>query len=452
MQLLSATYSLIQKGFLSLVTLTFHPQKSAIAPAVALALTLGTSLHAHAASADNTPINWQLGYTGEAASIVEGGARRGSAYAGQLFVGADIDLEKALGWSNTQIHVAFTNRHGKNLAETHIGNSTSVQEIYGGQNTRMARLTVASTFLDGKLQVEAGRTVANISFLGSELCQYFQTNSACGNPTFVFRTSSFTWWPVSSWGAHAQYWLSDNLYFHAGVYEENTAHQGKGDHGFDWSVGDSTGVIVPVTLGYQTTWENDRYPKRYEIGGWYDSADYADPLYDEAGDYAVVTNNDYATLNGRSGVFARFEHVVSRPYPTSKRSLTLFGALLTGTSGELIEDFYYKAGFVKRGTFSNRDNDSIGFVITRQYYSHNALENQRLARALNGGSGRPAGSQTMLELSYGIYVNDNVRVQPNIHYIINPDQFSQPERTEALDDAVVIGLRFDINLRGLMGL
>ncbi len=36
----------------------------------------------------------------------------------------------------------------------------------------------------------------------------FQTNSACGNPTFVFKTSNFTFWPVSSWGAHAKAWLT----------------------------------------------------------------------------------------------------------------------------------------------------------------------------------------------------------------------------------------------------
>ena len=395
-------------------------------------------------------VNFQASYTGEAAANVNGGEQRGSAYAGQLFVGADFDMEKASDWKDTTIHVALTNRHGQNLAPKYIGNSTSVQEIYGGQNSRLARFTVEKHFLDGQLQVEAGRTVANISFLGSELCQYFQTNSACGNPTFVFRTSNFTWWPVSSWGGHAKFWLNDKTYFHAGVYEENTPHQASDDHGLDWGVEDSTGVVVPVTLGYQTTWDNDDYPRRYEVGGWYDGADYTDPSKDEKGDYAALSGNDYATRNGRSGVFARFEQTVLRPDLNSQRSVTLFGAVLTGTSGELIEDFYFKAGFVKRGTFPGRDKDTVAFVYTEQHYSHDAIEDQFILRNLNEGSGRPASMQAMMELSYGIHVNDNIRIQPNIHYIVNPDQFGDKARQEDLSDAVVLGLRFDINLAGLL--
>jgi porin len=393
---------------------------------------------------------FQASYTGESATNLEGGERRGSAYAGQLFVGGELDLNTLFNLEYTKIHIAMTNRHGKNLAEHYIGNSTSVQEIFGGQNTRLARFTISSTFLNGALELEGGRTVANISFLGSELCQYFQTNAACGNPTFVFRTSNFTWWPVSSWGGHAKYWFSSKTYFHTGVYEDNTSHQDLGDHGFDWDTNEATGVIVPFTLGYQTTWENESLPRRYEVGGWYDGADYTDPVFDDQGSYAAQSGNEYAVRQGRSGVFARFEQTVTRPNPFTKEGLTLFGAVLTGTSGELIEDYYFKAGFVLRGTLTFRPNDTIGFVFTRQQYSDDALEDQRILRALNGGVGTPASSQSMLELSYGYQLNEHVRIQPNIHYIINPDQFAQRDRVSALEDAIAIGLRFDIDLAALL--
>lgn len=403
-----------------------------------------------ASEADSGYVDWQAAYTGEAAANVDGGERRGSAYAGQLFVGADIDMSKAVDWNDTKVHVAFTNRHGQNLSQNYIGNSTSVQEIYGGQNSRLVRLTIEKMFLDGQLQVEAGRTVANISFLGSELCQYFQTNAACGNPTFVFRTSNFTWWPVSSWAAHAQYNFNDKVYFHAGVYEENTVHQRPGDHGFDWRTSGSTGVIVPFTLGYRTSWENDEYPRQYEIGGWYDGADYTDPARDEAGNFAALSGEDYATRNGRSGAFVRFEQTVLRADMESRRRVSLFGAFLTGVSGELSQDYFIKAGFVKHGTFLGRDRDTIGFVITRQQYSDDALEDQALLRLQNGGTGYPQSSQTMMELSYGIQFSDDIRIQPNVHYIINPDQFNERDRTTDLPDAWVVGLRFDINLAGLL--
>ena len=56
----------------------------------------------------------------------------------------------------------------------------------------------------------------------------------------------------------------------------------------------------------------------------------------------------------------------------------------------------------------------------------------------------------MMELSYGVHINDNIRIQPNVHYIINPDQFSERDRLQALDDVWVVGVRFDVNLAGLL--
>lgn len=414
------------------------------------ATALGLACAASPVAAEPGAVDWLASYTGEAAANIDGGVDQGQAYAGQIFLGADIDLERAAGWRGAKVHVAVTNRHGDNLAADHIGSSTSLQEIYGAQNTRLARLTVEQSLFDGRLVLEAGRTVANISFLGSPLCDYFQTNSACGNPTFVFRTSNFTWWPVSSWGGHAKAWLTPKVYAHAGLYEVNPSHQSDDEHGFDWGTGGSTGVVVPFALGYATTFDNDATPRRYEIGGWYDGADYADPLRDADGAPAVLSGKPYATRNGRSGVFARFEQMVTRPDPTSKRGLTVFGVAMTGTSGELIEDHFLELGLVQRGTFNGRDDDTIAFVISQQKYSEEALENLRLARAAAGGSGTPHSDQIMMELSYGWQATPQVRIQPNLHYVIHPDQFNEPGRLKDAPDAFAVGLRFDVNLAGLV--
>lgn len=40
----------------------------------------------------------KLAYTGEATATLDGGKRSGTAYAGQLMFGADVDLDAAFGW------------------------------------------------------------------------------------------------------------------------------------------------------------------------------------------------------------------------------------------------------------------------------------------------------------------------------------------------------------------
>src|SRR5262249_58083818 len=167
---------------------------------------------------------------------------------------------------------------------------------------------------------EAGRLPANLSFLSSPLCAYLQTNSACGSPTFVFKTSNLTFFPPSSWGARAKGRLSDRTYAHAGVYEVNPDRTRPTATGFEWSVKNATGVIVPFEIGYTTTARNDRFPRTYQIGGWYDAAEYADPIQDIAGGVAVLSGRPRATRHGRSGAYVSVDQVVWRPDANVERN------------------------------------------------------------------------------------------------------------------------------------
>jgi len=192
-------------------------------------------------------ITLSLSYTGEAAVNLDGGLRRDAAYAGQVYVGADLDMAKIAGVDGATIHAAVTNRHGENLAAIALGNNTSVQEIYGTQNTHLAILTWEQKL--GPLTVEAGRSQANVHFLNSPLYCNFQSNSACGNPTFVFKNSNFTYFPASSWMAHAKLDLTPEVFAHAGVYEVNPDRKRPNDRGFNFSTRNATGVIVPWEIG-----------------------------------------------------------------------------------------------------------------------------------------------------------------------------------------------------------
>ncbi|KQP72867.1 porin [Methylobacterium sp. Leaf113] len=392
-------------------------------------------------------------YTGQAAANPIGGIRQGSAYAGQLFFGIDADLNRLAGIRGGAFHIAVTNRHGDNLAGDFIGNNTSVQEIYGGgQTTRLTLLSYEQKLFDDRLVIEFGRLVANIAFLNSPIYCNFQSNSACGNPTFVFKTSNFTFWPVSSWGAHAKAWLTDRVFVHAGVYEVNPRHQQPGDNGLDFSIRGATGAILPVELGYSTTFANDPLPRNYGIGGWYDASDYADPVRDITGQHAVLTGLAPANRFGRSGVYARFDQMVWRPDPSAIQGLTLFGVAMAGTSGRLVEDYFLEIGALQTGTFAGRPFDTLGFVINTQRFSPLALSNITAAQNALGLDRSIPRQQIMMELNYGIQVTPAIRLTPNLQYIINPDQTRFPAYTRNIPDALVVGAKLSVDLFTLAGL
>lgn len=425
---------------------------------IAGAAALGAlALSAHGAAAGELDaghgVSFSLQYTGQAAANPSGGVRQDEAFAGQLYFGTDVDLAELANLAGGSVHLAITNRHGDNLAAKAIGNNTSVQEIFGGgQTTRLTKLSYRQKLFQDRLDVEVGRLVANTDFLSSDLYCHFQTNSACGNPTFVFKTSNFTYWPVSSWGGHAKLFATDKIFLHAGVYEVNPDRVLPGDHGLKWSTEGATGVVIPVELGYATTFENDAMPRHYGVGGWYDTSDYSDPLRDVAGGASVVSGLPSLTRSGRSGVYARFDQMVWRPDPASERGVTLFGVAMAGTSGKLIESSFFELGALWRGPLASRPDDTIGLVANVQRFSDRALRRLELAQASIGNPRDLPRHQVMMELNYGFQPVPGLSITPNLQYVVNPDQQGLPFRRKSIPDAFVFGVNLKADLFTLAGL
>ncbi|WP_157218297.1 carbohydrate porin [Flavisphingomonas formosensis] len=392
-----------------------------------------------------------LNYTGEAAANPSGGVRRDAAYAGQLYMGLDLDLAKIAGVDGGALHFAVTNRHGKSLSALAIGNNTSVQEIWGTQNTHLAILTYEQKLFDGHLDIEAGKSQANIHFLNSPLYCNFQSNSACGNPTFVFKNSNFTYFPASSWMAKAK--LSFGPWFaHAGIYEVNPNRKRADDDGFSLSFKGGTGYIVPFELGYGSDFGTDRLPRHYILGGWVDRGDYTDPLRDDRGGIAVLSGRPAATRKGRSGLYFRFDQMIFRPDPNSERGLSVFGVAMQNLSGRVTETRFMELGLVQTGTFAGRDKDTIGFVINDQRFSDLALDAVRAARTSIGGSPHLPRHQYMMELAYGAQLGPAIRISPNLQYIVHPDQTGMPFRRTDIPNAFVVGFKFTVDAPTLLGL
>jgi porin len=392
-------------------------------------------------------------YVGEFAANPSGGIRQGQRYTAQASVGADLDLGKLAGVEGGAIHLAVSNRHGRDLAAEVIGSSTSVQEIFGGgQTTRLNLLSYEQHLLDGSLDMLVGRIAAMSDFAASPIYCNFQTNAVCGNPAFFGRDSNTGYWFSSNWGGRIRAWPTDRIYVQAGAYAVDPHQFTPEQHGLDWSIYDTTGVLVPVELGYATTAENDPLPRHYRIGGYYDDSDYTDPLRDIGGGIAALSGAPFAPRHGRTGVYAFFDQMVWRPDPGSDRGLTLFGGAAAGVSGRLVEDYYLQLGLLQRGTFTGRDQDTIGFVVTDQAFSSLAMDNIRFSRVAAGATGVPSAHEVMLELNYGAQVTPWLRMMPNLQYVIHPDQLNAPARPSDIPDTFVVGLKFTADLAVLGGL
>ncbi|MDX7953227.1 carbohydrate porin, partial [Lichenihabitans sp. Uapishka_5] len=391
-------------------------------------------------------------YTGEVAGNPYGGIKQGARYADQVLLGVDIDLGKYAGLTGSSLHALGTERNGKSLSKDLIGNSISVQEIYGGGQTyRLTYLSFEQKLFDDRVDFEVGRLPGQVAFLANPLHCNFQNNSICGTPSLAFSDTNFTFFPAPTWAGTMKLKLTDKYFFNIGAYEVAPSSVDRGDHGVDFFA-KATGYNVPFELGYATTFDNDPMPRHFGVGAIIDQSPYSDAVLDTQGGSSFLTGLSPEQEFGRTLTYQRFDQMVYRPDPTSPRGLTVFGIALEGTGGRQIETYYLGFGAVYLGPFESRPFDSVDAFVSTQAYSDIGLANIRSARRSMGLSTDVATNQTFFELNYGLQVTPAVRVTPNLQYILDPDQLRYPYRDKPIPDTLVIGCKLSVDLFTLAGL
>ena len=389
-------------------------------------------------------------YIGEAAGNPTGGIKQGAAYSDQIFGGLDFDLKTIVGLDGGFVHFAMVERNGKSDSASFIGNDTAVQEIYGQQKLRLTLFTYQQKFLDGKIDITLGRSGGNDDFLTSPLYCLFESNAICGSPVYIFQTTNFTAFPASGYAGIGKVFLTDKVYLHVGAYAADPENTAPTEIGYNLGVETATGATIPAEIVYATSFKNDRLPRHYAIGAIYDASKRADPLLGANGLPAAVTGQAYRQDFGRSVAYASFDQMIRRPDDSKPTGLSIFGAGFLSTSGRQSQDHSFELGLVQLGTLTGRDRDTIGFAVNEKRYSSAFIDNILVQRVPAGGSLYVPREQVMFELNYGYEVNDVVRLTPNLQYVLNPDQGSEPTRTTNIPNAFVIGGRITADLSAII--
>lgn len=388
---------------------------------------------------------------GNVAANPVGGVRQGSAESHWVMGAADVDLEKVLGLSNTKLHVQGAWFSGDSLGRDAIGNSISFQQTWRPvAGPRLTQFNIEHDF--GKLNVMVGRAAVNSYFNNSPLNCVFMSNTSCLTAYGGISDIGITAFPNSSWAAKARYAIDKRWYAQVGVFDYNNALNLKGKGGLDLSLGQGTGALVAGEVGYQTTFADERLPRRYKAGFYLNTDGGQSPLYDRNGQSAAVTGLPRITQGGdRVGLYFMADQTVQRDAGDSRRNLAVFGRGFVNVGNVAQIDWFASAGFVKTGTFRGRDNDTIGFIVTNTHFSEQQIGYLRDVRAKAGGTGSPEADEIIGEVNYGFAAVPGVRLLPNIQYVINPDPIYAPTHKTDIPGAIVLGLRVDVKLAQLFG-
>ena len=356
--------------------------------------------------------DFSFGYTGEMATLLDAShsSSHGTEYADQFAFGTHFDLDKILGWQDTEAQITITQRNGRSLSQTSDaldGHLSSTQEVWGrGQTWRLTDLWIKKKFMDQKLDIKVGRFGEGEDFNSFD-CD-FQNLALCGSQVGNWVGDQWYNWPVSQWAARVKYNLRPDLYAQVGVYEYNPENLERGK-GFNLSTDGSHGAIIPAELVWTPKIGAQKLPGEYRAGYYYSTAD-----------AVVIAHQDQKDQHQGGWIVAK-QQLTAHNGDVSRGLTGFVNATVHDSETNNVSDMQ-NIGLVYKGAMDSRPKDEIAFGLARI----------NLNDDLNDGRSEEYDA----EVYYGLHATNWLTIRPNIQYIRHVGAYKNGE------NAWVGGIKF----------
>ena len=355
-------------------------------------------------------------YNAIVASNVSGGIDHGTAYAQDVYWGAQFDLERLLGWKGTTFNLTGINRAGHSI-DNDVGGIYSVMQLVGGQTTFLYGVSLEKKLLDDQLSIKLGRITATDDFAGSPLYSLYLNNSIDGQIRAVLLDGVMTSYPFPVWGARVVYSPTPGFKAKVGVYQLTKEMFNPDKHGLNFAFRSSDGVSVFTELDWLLDWNGK--PGNFAVG-----------LNSVSFDMPEFTSTK--TTNPFFRFYLQGDQQVYQESPGSEQQgLVLFMTLAYADQQQAaLVPFQASLGAVYQGLFPGRDKDKLIFGATYGRLSQDYADQQQAL-----GNGRPT-YEMPLELGYRVQLNRFAYIQPDVQYVIRPGG------TGDIPNATVLGAQF----------
>lgn len=352
-------------------------------------------------------------YTGERWSAVDGGVATGGAYLDNLDLTAEIDGERAFGVPGLTLFAYVLYDNGREFAAPFAGAAQGISNIEAVRAWRLYEAWADWSAGGGSLRV--GLYNLNSEFDVNETGALF-LNPAHGIGTDYAQsgTNGPSIFPVTSLAVRyraavgAWQWQVAALDGVPGDPEDPASNRVR------FAEGDGVLVAGEVARAFASG--------RLAVGAWHYTADFED-VHD------VDANGDPVRRRCANGAYGIVE---GRLYSEADESQGLSAFVRLGAANGRVHQFrsYVGAGVAYTGALPGRAADQVGLAVASAANG----ERYRAALAL---AGTPLDRrETIWELAYRVQLREDFYVQPDVQYVVNPS--TDP----ALDDAWVVGLRF----------
>ncbi len=379
-----------------------------------------------------------------------GGLRRGATYDGLTTASLRLDLDKLAGWSGATFFVNAFQIHGQGPSVSLVGNLQFVSNLEATPSTKLYDLWLEQNLLHGRLSVRLGQGGANDEMMIVDDAAVF-LNSSFGFPALP--TSDLPDggpnYPFASPFVRVKYRVSDAITLLGAAYNGDPAPAGSGDPqrrdagGTAFRLNDHALLFAEIWYARNKAADATGLPGIFKLGAWFDSAAFADQLYDNQGvPLASPASNgvplqhlhDYA-------VYGIVDQMIWRRAGTKDQGIALFLQVMGAPDDRNLSDLFIEAGGTWKAPFAGRDSDVAGLAVAYEGIGAAARQYSR-ELVYFSGSGLPyAGNETVVEATYLYQVTPWWTLQPDAQFVINPGAgIPSNLSSKPLKDAFTIGV------------
>ncbi len=389
----------------------------------------------------------------QAAANVTGGQKQGAANSFAVAFGSDINLQKLIGLPGASLHVTFNKSVGESLAAGYVGNAVSFQSKYKFyHNARLAELEYEQKLFNDKVEIDGGRVSALSFFNTSKIYCNFQNNAFCFNPSVApIADKGLSFYPYDTWGGRVKVSPAPWVYMQAGAFQSDPALIPS--DGFEWSSNKANGIETAAEIGFQSPSPYASYAFHLRIGGYNNGAPVLDPYLNTKGLPRVTAKGKpLVHEGGQAGFYVMGDVTVAQLNASGTRNVKLFGGTLWANKNYLAFTNQTLAGVLVTGPFASRPTDTLGLAATYLRLGSAEVSYLQAARDAAHGTGGVPNNEEILELNYGFNIARGIRLNPNIQYVINPDNILEPKAKHQGGNVLAFGVQLTINPGALLGM
>jgi porin len=381
-----------------------------------------------------------LYYTAILSGNPVGGRKQGATYIDDFYFGANLYLDKLVGWKGAKLTLSGVNRDGLGLTEHYVGSRYDVQQAVGGQNFFVYQVFLEQKFWDDKASLKLGRFGASDDFNGSKIYGLYLNNGIDGDIRNVLFDTQFSAYPFATWAARLRVDPTPEWDAQVGIFQTWNDIFDRTHNGLNWGVRGDDGVFLIGQVGWSPEFWKQSVPNEKVDGKTIAPATESKGLpghYWIGGSYSPWSGyTEFGTNNKRAGSYGFYVHgdqMIYQERPGSDQGLTLWAASgLYPQPSISIVPFQVNVGLVYKGLIPCRDEDQTTFGFIYGNFSEIYARTVKVA-----GNGEPT-YESVLEFGHRIQLTKFAFIQPDLQWVIRPGG------TGRIDDALVVGAEMGI--------